>query len=80
MCAHAEKHIVCWLVIPRGRRELCYSKARLSHQNGGTPERKNAILLSPLRTTGSGERKFRERWKEKRETERPLMKRNGKGK
>lgn len=37
----ARTHTVHWPLLQKGRRELCYSQARLSHQHRGTPERKN---------------------------------------
>lgn len=52
------KHTLHWLVSQRGRRELCYSEARLSHWCRGTPQRGKTPVFVPARdhrTTGREE-------------------------
>lgn len=45
----AGTHARRWPVPPRGRRELCYSEARLSHWCGGTPQRGKPPAFVPAR-------------------------------
>lgn len=42
----SRNHVLYGQMIQRGRRELCYSKARMSHWSWGNPERKNTIIIS----------------------------------
>lgn len=57
---NTQKHTSYWLWLQKGRRELCYSKARLSHRYWGTPGgKKSSFFLSLLTTTGSREVKER---------------------
>lgn len=49
------KHTLHWPVSQRGRRELCYSEARLTHWCRGTPQRGKTPVFVPARdhrTTG----------------------------
>lgn len=49
LASAVRKQVRCWPVSQRGRRELCYSKARLSHWCRGTPQRGKMPAFVPAR-------------------------------